>query len=103
MATPCRYSQEGENQDIERLEALTNVSFSDTNLTGSGSQLDYNIQRNFYEITGPNAVVTSQDGTAKAEQLIQFDRAEGRVTLEGRGEITLTDGRFSKATKSISP
>ena len=30
------YSQEGENQDIERLEALTNVSFSDTNLTGSG-------------------------------------------------------------------
>ena len=90
------YSQAGENQDIERLEALTNVSFSDTNLKGSGSRLDYNIQRNFYEITGPNAVVTSQDGTAKAEQLIQFDRAEGRVTLEGRGEITLTDGRRLK-------
>ena len=90
------YNRDSANQDVERIIADTNVRFTDGDLNGSGARLDYNVTSTFYELTGPNARLSSKDGKAKAEKTLSFDRATGIIIAQQKGEILLSDGRLLK-------
>ena len=88
------YDTGSDNQDVTRVTATTNVTFSDADMRGSGSRLDYNVAANFYELLGPNARITSKDGKVRAESRLTFDRANGIIIADDKGAITLADGRL---------
>lgn len=90
------YETASDNQDVTRVIATNNVSFSDADLSGTGTRLDYNVIENFYELEGPNARIISKDGNAQAENRLTFDRANGIIIADDEGEITLQDGRLLK-------
>ena len=90
------YDDANQTQDITRILAERNVRFSDSELTGSGEHLDYNIALDLYDLKGPGAVVNSKDGKARADKTLTFNRQDGMIYLRGNGEITLADGRLLK-------
>ena len=90
------YDATSTSQDITRIIATTNVSFADADMTGSGARLDYNVQKDFYELNGPKAVIRSADGTARAENSLTYNKADGIITATDKAEITLADGRLLK-------
>ena len=65
-------------------------------MTGSGARLDYNVNEDFYELKGPKAVIRSADGTARAENSLTYNKADGIIMATDKGEITLADGRLLK-------
>ena len=87
------YNDQSEDQDIERIIATTNVRFADADLKGQGTELDYDISRDFYELSGPKAFITSKDGTARADKILSFDRQNGLIKATENSKITLSDGR----------
>ena len=90
------YNDENQTQDITRILAERNVRFSDSELTGSGERLDYDIALDLYDLQGPKAVVNSKDGKARADKTLTFNRQKGMIYLRGNGEIALSDGRLLK-------
>ena len=44
------YNDQSEDQDIERIIATTNVRFADADLKGQGTELDYDISRDFLAV-----------------------------------------------------
>ena len=88
------YDTKAGDQNVTRIIATTNVSFSDTDISGTGANLDYDVARNIYELTGPNARITSKDGKATAQSLLRFERNEGLIIAKDKGEIVLADGRI---------
>ena len=88
------YDETSADQDITRIIATENVRFTDVDMTGQGAKLDYDVTKNFYELLGPDATITSKDGTAKAQKRLTYDRGNGIIIAEKNGYIALSDGRI---------
>ena len=87
------YDAASDDQDIERITAIKDVTFQDEDVSGKGGQLDYNIANEYYELKGPDARVSSKDGKARADDVITYNRLEGIIIATGNGSITLSNGR----------
>ena len=88
------YDTESDDQDVTRIVADKNVSFTDADMSGSGQLLDYNVVTDFYQLDGPKARITSKDGKIRAEKTVIFDRKNGLIFAQEKGEILLSDGRL---------
>ena len=88
------YNDENQSQDITRILAENNVRFADGDMRGTGQQLNYDIAADLYDLQGPQAVIISKDGEARADKTISFERQKGMIYLRGNGYIELNDGRL---------
>ena len=88
------YDSTGDDQEIQRILAENAVRFSDTDLSGKGAKLNYDIRTEFYELFGPDAEIISKDGTANATNKLSYDRKNGLLIAEKQGRIALADGRI---------
>ena len=93
------YNDENQSQDITRILAEKNVSFADGEMRGTGQRLDYDIKADLYDLQGPQAVIISKDGEARADTTISFERQKGMIYLRGNGYIQLNDGRLLQGDK----
>ena len=93
------YNDENQSQDITRILAEENVSFADGEMRGTGQRLDYDIALDLYDLQGPQAVIISKDGEARADKTISFERQKGMIYLRGNGYIQLSDGRLLQGNK----
>lgn len=84
---------ENDGQDITRLEAEGGVLLVDTEQELTGQTLIYDVVKSHYDVSGPDARVSSPDGVATASEKIIYDQANGTIFLKGTAEMRLKDGR----------
>ena len=82
-----------DGQDITRLEAEGGVTLNDTQQSLTGQSLIYDVAKSLYDISGPDARVSSPEGIATASENIRYDQAKGTILLRGDAQMRLEDGR----------
>ena len=101
----ARYLIDGEKRDITRVIASGGVVYIEGKNTARGEKLDYNLEENFYVLTGEKSSVEGPRGIITATESITYDAADDpnrKVTATGKARYKNSDGRTVFGDKLIA-
>ena len=101
----ARYLINSEKRDITRVIASGGVVYIEGKNTARGEKLDYNLEENFYVLTGEKSSVEGPRGIMTATESITYDAADDpnrKVTATGKARYKNSDGRTVFGDKLIA-
>jgi len=101
----ARYNTSGESRNISHVIATGEVTYVEGENTAKGDKLDYDLNANFYLLTGKNASVEGPRGIMTASKSITYDATEDtnrKVTATGKARYKNNDGRIIYGDKLIA-
>ena len=101
----ARYLINSEKRDITRVIASGGVVYIEGKNTARGEKLDYNLEENFYVLTGEKSSVEGPRGIITATESITYDAADDpnrKVTATGKARYKNSDGRTVFGDKLIA-